>query len=221
MNRLLARLVAMFRRRPVARPLLQFRQPDGQLNTDALTTHIFDFWKGHRDEMHYQLAVLVNALRLLVPGLYALHWDFEQEYDDTGYFQTICDIALKVRLADGREVSLGLPDYGDLLNDEFEYWHERDVLFDAIDAELGEGEDIDDEQRDARFYARLAQDFGLVGVRDEDALKQLGGLVASIIDFARSIDTAYTGVPDEALALAPLPRVEPPSPPASSLPAAA
>lgn len=207
MNRLFARLIAMFRR-GTRRPVLQFRLPDGRIDHAALTNHIIDFWKRHREEVGYQLAGLMATLRLAVPGLTNISWAFEQEYGDNGYFEVTRDIELHIRLPDGCQVTLGLPDYSDLHCEEFSYWSAGDDLYAAIDEALDDGEEIDDEERDRRFYQALGSQFGLVGVTDGEALRELGTTVASIIDFTRTLDTFLTAVPEEVMGM--LPPLPPP-----------
>lgn len=214
MKRLFSRLVAMFRR-GTSRPVLQFRLPDGRIDNDALTKHIIDFWKRHREEVGYQLAGLMATLRLAVPGLVNISWAYDQEYGDDGYFEVTRDIELHVRLPDGRQMTLGLPEYSDLHCEEFSYWSAGDDLYAAVDEALEEGETIDDEERDRRFFQRLASQFGLTGVSDDEALRQLGTLVASVIDFTRTLDTYLTAVPEEVMAMLP------PLPPPPELPSVA
>lgn len=214
MKRLFARLVAMFRRgaavpapvaqgAPVPRPVLQFALPDGRLDDPALTDHISRYWEFLRGELCYQSAVLIAALRRLAPGAVGLHWAEDSEYGDEGYFTVLNEVTLVVRMPDGREVKLGLPDYPDLHSSEFEYWNEADNVNEAIDAELADGEEIDDEERERRFFLRLQQHYGLVGVTDDETLHSLGSIAACLIDFTRGLDTGRTCVPSDAFALLP------------------
>lgn len=212
MNRLFARLVAMFRR-DTLRPATPFRRADGLIDYDALSKDTIKFWHRHSEEVRRQFARVMLTLRVAVPGLVTITWEFDQEYGDEGYFEVIRNIELHVRLPDGQQVRLGLPDVGDLHCSEWSYWDVGDSLHEKVDEQLEDAEAIDEDERQRRFFRLLASDYGLVGVPDDDALMKFGSVVASVIDFARTLDTGYTGVPDEVIAMLP-PLPPPPQPPA-------
>lgn len=202
MNRLFARLVAMFRRDPI-RPATPFRRADGLIDYDALSASTISFWQRNNEQVRRELARVMLTLRVAVPGLVNVCWDYDQEYGDNGYFEVIRNIELKVQLPDARQVSLALPDYGDLHCAEWSYWDAGDDIHAKVDEQLAEGEEIDEAEHERRFFQLLATDYGLAGIPDHEALMKFGSVVASVIDFARTIDTGYMAVPDEVLALLP------------------
>jgi hypothetical protein len=231
MSSLLTRLLAIVRRAPStttcavspeSRPIPQFVRPDGGLDDDALTRQCRAFWDARAKEAIHQSAVLLSALRVLVPGAVAIGWEEDGEYDDAGGMATtLVSLTLTVQRHDGTRIDLTLPDYSDLACDEFSYWSTGDDIYADIEDELPEGAPpLEDAERERRFYAYLAQHHGLERVTDLAALRVLASIVVGLVDVTRATESWRLQVPDAAWAhLPPLP--PPAATPTPSLPRAA